>query len=69
MAALRCPPAAAADVRALSQQPAPPPSGDVTRAAAEAWIDRRGAQLHEMRLAGRRVIRQLDRCRKGTPTS
>lgn len=65
LARLRCPPVAAADTRALRQQPAPPPAGDVTDSKLRGWIDAKDHQINTMRLAGGRVIRQYDRCRLG----
>ena len=63
LAQYRCPPIAAADARALSQHPSPPPAGDMTDAQARAWVDGKDKAINSMRLAGGRVIRQYDACR------
>jgi hypothetical protein len=65
LAAVRCPPVSAADVRALGQRPAAPPAGDMTDAKLRAWVDEKDRAISSMRLAGSRVIRQYDRCRTG----
>ena len=65
LAAVRCPPIAAADAHALGQRPALPPAGDMTEASARAWVDGKDKTINSMRLAGGRVIRQYDACRTG----
>jgi hypothetical protein len=65
LAAVRCPPIAGADARALDQRPSPPPAGDMTDARLRAWVDDKDAAISSMRLAGGRVIHQYDRCRTG----
>jgi hypothetical protein len=69
LAAVRCPPIAGADARALSQRPTAPPAGDMTDAKLRAWVDDKDRAISSMRLAGGRVIRQYDRCRTGNAGS
>jgi hypothetical protein len=65
VAPLRCPAPAARDVAALKQTPMPPPSGDMDKAKAQAWIDGLGGQVRQMNKAGNRLIWQYERCRSG----
>lgn len=65
LAPRRCPEIAAADIRALSREPLPPPPGDITKAAAQQWIDGLGAQVRRANRAGARVLALYRKCRKG----
>jgi hypothetical protein len=63
VAAVRCPPVAASDARTLARKPVAAPSGDVTRAAAQVWIDALTSDSEAKRRAGGRLIRQYEQCR------
>lgn len=63
LAPLRCPEIRKVDAAALRQRPVTPPPGEVTDAAAKAWIDGLEGQVRSMSKAGGRVLRQYELCR------
>ena len=65
LAVRRCPEIAAGEALILSQAPLPAPAGNVTRAAAQQWIDGLGAQIRQINRAGARVLALYHACRAG----
>lgn len=65
LAPRRCPAIPSADLAALAQSPRPAPAGDVTKAAAQEWIDGLGAQVRQMNRAGARLVALYRACRNG----